>query len=328
MRLVITFTSLVLLAAGASAAPPALKPTPAAVRVPDRLASDPTSPALVNCTLGTSGPRSFLVDYLQLPDDSYFLFISPPLCGACGTAPGVWISSVKMSLEFRVPCSLPVEVAIVSPVADTACAAPRPPIVVGGPWPGVMSATSPGIKDFTLSLGHPSAVMHGSYLQVRFTGTNPVCNDPGTRPRLVTTASCQPCVAWNYYPADTADMCALLLPGTPLIWATVDSCVSASLVGVAPQHAGPRALQVSPNPARDGSDIAFTLSSPSHVRVSLHDVGGRRVRELLDAALTAGQHVVRWDGRDGHGQQVPPGTYFVVAWFGGQPSVRSVVFVR
>ncbi len=331
MRLPLILILFVLLAAFASAAPGAeRKPVPVAIPIPaadspkpDQL---PTPP--VSCTLGVSGPRSFVIDYLQPPDDAYFVAIDPTLCGGCSTAPGMWISSVKIALEFRVPCSLPVEVAVVAPVADTACAPPRPPITIGGPWPGTVSSSTVGIKDFTLTLGHPCAVTRRAYLQVRFTGTNPACTADGTRPRLVTTSSCSPCVAWNYYPADTADMCALLLPGTPVIWATVDSCVSASRVGVPQSPAGEHPLRVSPNPARDGSDISFTLATRAHVQVALHDVSGRRVRDVLDAPLAAGEHSLHWDGRDSRGLLVPAGTYFVVVRADEHMSARRVVFVR
>ncbi len=330
MRLMLTLALLAALATCASAQPAARKVIPLAVPVSEvestHETGDPTLP--VSCTLGYSGPRSFVIDYLQPPDDSYFMALQLNGCSACATLPGVWISSVKLALEFRVPCSLPVEVTVVTPVADTLCAPPRPPITIGGPWPGTVTATTSGIHDFTLSLGRPVAVTHDAYLQVRFTGIGAGCNTDATRPRLVTTASCIPCVAWNYYPADTADMCALLLPGTPVIWATVDSCVSASLTGVPPGVLLSGAMRVSPNPAHEHSDISFTLAAQTHVQVVLHDVSGRRVRELLDAPLAVGEQHLRWDGRDTAGRRVPPGTYFVVVRTGAAATSRSVLFVR
>lgn len=332
MRLVLMLTLALLevLATRALAQPAARKAIPLAIPVPvvksTHETGDPTLP--VSCTLGYSGPRSFVIDYLQPPDDSYFMTIQLNGCSACATRPGVWISSVKLALDFRVPCSLPVEVAVVTPAADTACAPPRPPITVGGPWPGTVTATTSGVHDFTLSLGRPVAVTHDAYLQVRFTGIGAGCNTDATRPRLVTTASCIPCVAWNYYPADTADMCALLLPGTPVIWATVDSCVSASLTGVPPGGSLSGSMRVSPNPAHEDSDISFTLAAQTRVQVVLHDVRGRHVRELFDAPLAAGEQHLHWDGRDTGGRRVPPGTYLVVVRTSEGATARNVVFVR
>jgi hypothetical protein len=330
MRLPLGLAALVLLATCATAARAARKPDPEAVPIPVTESATPgqlPTPAL-SCTLGFSGPRSYLIDYLEPPNDSYFLAIDPAACGACSGAPGVWISSVRIALEFRVWCSLPVEVSVVAPVADTACAPPRPLVAIGGPWPGTISPSASGINNFTLTLGHPCAVTRRAFLEIKFTGASLACNDASTRPRLVTTSSCNLCTAWNYFPGDTADMCALLLPGNPVIWTTVDSCVSPSLAGVPPGHAADGALRVSPNPSREASDISFTLAAGARVQVAVHDVSGRRLLDVLDTSLAAGEHTLRWDGRDARGQPVPAGTYFVVVRADGRVSARSVVFVR
>jgi hypothetical protein len=330
MRLPLALSACVMMATCAIAAPTARKPVPAAVpaHAADALAPGSAQATQAACTLGFSGPRSFLIDYLQPPNDSYFLAIDPASCSACSGKPGVWVSSVRIALEFRSWCSLPVEVAVVAPAVDTACAPPLPLIIIGGPWPGMVSPSFSGINDFTLTLGHPCPVTRHAFLQVKFTGTSPLCNDASTRPRLVTTSSCNLCTAWNAYPADTADMCALLLPGSPVMWATVDSCVSASLADVPPGHAADGTLRVSPNPAREGSDISFALAAGARVQIAVHDVSGRRVCDVLDTPLAAGEHTLRWDGRDAGGQRVPAGTYFVVVRANGRVSSRRVVFVR
>lgn len=330
MRLPFRLAALVMLATCATAARAYRKPVPDAVPVP--VAESPTPGQLptpaASCTLGFSGPSSYLIDYLQPPNDAYYLAIDPAACGTCSGAPGVWISAVRFALEFRASCALPVEVAVVEPVANTSCSPPRPPITIGGPWPGTIIPSFSGINNFTLTLGHPCAVTRRAFLQVKFTAVNLACNDSATRPRLVTTSSCNLCTAWNFFPADTADMCALLLPGTPLIWATVDSCVSPSLAGVPPGHAADGTLRVSPNPSHEASDISFTLAAGARVQVAVHDVSGRRLLDVLDTSLAAGEHTLRWDGRDARGQLVPAGTYFVVVRADGRVSARSVVFVR
>ena len=38
---------------------------------------------------------------------------------------------------------------------------------------------------------------------------------------------------------------------------------------------------------------------------------GRLVRTLVDGARSAGEHVARWDGRDGSGAPAAAGVYFV-----------------
>lgn len=280
------------------------------------------------CSIGVSGPRSFLIDYLQPPDDAYYLRVSPSSCATCAGAPGVWVSAVSLALEFRVPCSLPVEVAVVDTLADSTCARPNTGRIIAGPWSGTVSAGTAGIHDFTLSLGARVALLRDSYLRITFTADDPACTADGTRPRLVTTSSCRACQTWNYYPADTTDLCALLLPGTPVIYAVVDSCVSPTLAGVGDPARRLGLPSVSPNPTRGSADIRFTVAAASRVQVEIHDLAGRRLREVLDATLDAGEQSLRWDGRDAGGRPVPAGSYFAVVRVGDRLAARRIVFVR
>lgn len=280
------------------------------------------------CTIGAFGPRSYVIDYLQPPGDSYYLRVTPATCATCFGAPGVWISGVSIALEFRVPCSLPVEVAVVGMRGDSACAPPDAGRVLAGPWTGTIASGSIGIHDFTIPLGQRVPLLHDEYLRITFTGDGAGCSADGTRPRLVTTASCFPCASWNYYPADSADLCVLLLPGTPVIYASVDSCVSPSLASVPETRAQVERLRTSPNPASRNAGISFALAHAGDVKVEIRDLAGRRVRAVLVGSLASGEHEVRWDGRDDAGRVVPAGTYFAVVRTDSQLAAHRVVFVH
>ena len=65
-----------------------------------------------------------------------------------------------------------------------------------------------------------------------------------------------------------------------------------------------------PNPFNPTTTIQFSLPVPAAVSVDIFDIGGRRVRSLLNEARGAGNHAVRWDARDDRGQQVSTGVYF------------------
>ena len=67
-----------------------------------------------------------------------------------------------------------------------------------------------------------------------------------------------------------------------------------------------------PNPFNRGTIIPFRLSKGSFVRLEVYDPSGRRVRTLVNAWREAGEHRVRWDGRDSRGEEVSSGVY--VAW--------------
>ncbi|MEO5616537.1 MAG: hypothetical protein ABIS67_02090, partial [Candidatus Eisenbacteria bacterium] len=46
--------------------------------------------------------------------------------------------------------------------------------------------------------------------------------------------------------------------------------------------------RVSPNPARGEAAIQFTLPAPTHVRIEVFDLVGRRVAKVLDGFQPAG----------------------------------------
>ncbi|MFH1221014.1 MAG: FlgD immunoglobulin-like domain containing protein, partial [Candidatus Eisenbacteria bacterium] len=83
-----------------------------------------------------------------------------------------------------------------------------------------------------------------------------------------------------------------------------------------------------PNPFRDGTAIRFDLPQPGHVRISVFDVQGRLVRELIDEPRTAGSYVVAWDGKDGLGSKVSGGIYFVRLEAGSYGAGTKVIRIR
>jgi len=82
---------------------------------------------------------------------------------------------------------------------------------------------------------------------------------------------------------------------------------------VAPPRAGIALAPNYPNPFNPSTTLRFHLASEAHVRLTILDVKGRRVRTLIDRAYAAGPHEVAWDGRDGEGAAVGSGVYFARA---------------
>lgn len=68
-------------------------------------------------------------------------------------------------------------------------------------------------------------------------------------------------------------------------------------------------LTASPNPATDKVKIGFTLENAGAVRLSVHDLNGREVSELLSASLSEGLHTSEWDLGNAEGKRVQPGIY-------------------
>ncbi len=55
--------------------------------------------------------------------------------------------------------------------------------------------------------------------------------------------------------------------------------------------------------------IAFDLSEPVEVRVTIHNMLGQTVRALSSEALPAGRHALAWDGRNDRSERVAAGVY-------------------
>lgn len=53
-----------------------------------------------------------------------------------------------------------------------------------------------------------------------------------------------------------------------------------------------------PNPFNPSTKIKFTLPSPENVKISIYDITGRKVKDLLNQNLTAGTHTVDFDATD------------------------------
>jgi flagellar hook assembly protein FlgD len=62
--------------------------------------------------------------------------------------------------------------------------------------------------------------------------------------------------------------------------------------------------------------------------MDVFDAGGRRVRGIPVGFRSAGEHVLRWDGRDGAGQPVATGVYFLRVGVDGKQLTRRLAVVR
>lgn len=81
----------------------------------------------------------------------------------------------------------------------------------------------------------------------------------------------------------------------------------------------------SPNPAREGSRMRFGLPRESDVNLTIYDVRGRRVRDILSARVPAGEHSASWDLRDRSGNRAPYGIYFARLNAAGRVFSRTIV---
>ncbi len=86
--------------------------------------------------------------------------------------------------------------------------------------------------------------------------------------------------------------------------------------------------QNTPNPFNPRTSIHVDIVEDTHVVVSIHDVRGRFVRTLHDAAMATGAHTLTWNGRDEADAPVASGVYVVRATSGVDEARIRVVLTR
>jgi hypothetical protein len=65
-----------------------------------------------------------------------------------------------------------------------------------------------------------------------------------------------------------------------------------------------------PNPFNPSTTISFYLAKPEHVVLTIYDVQGKRIRQLMDTKRDFGHVDLSWDGTNDHGDPVGSGIYF------------------
>lgn len=83
-----------------------------------------------------------------------------------------------------------------------------------------------------------------------------------------------------------------------------------------------------PNPSISGAVITFDNPTDQTVHLAVFDMWGRRICDLLDRKLMAGAYSVTWNGRDGNGYAVAPGTYLLRSTGGEKNTTRRIVVFR
>jgi hypothetical protein len=68
--------------------------------------------------------------------------------------------------------------------------------------------------------------------------------------------------------------------------------------------------QNSPNPFNPTTRIAYDMPAAGDVKISVFNVLGQHVNDLVDGHSEAGSYEVIWDGKDQAGEQVASGVYF------------------
>ncbi|MEL6256921.1 MAG: choice-of-anchor I family protein [Bacteroidota bacterium] len=83
-----------------------------------------------------------------------------------------------------------------------------------------------------------------------------------------------------------------------------------------------------PNPFSDKTLIEFELPEAGQTSLEIYDLQGRKLKSLINAELTAGQHQVKWSGTDEAGNALPSGAYLYRLQSNGFIQLKKLIIAR
>jgi hypothetical protein len=83
-----------------------------------------------------------------------------------------------------------------------------------------------------------------------------------------------------------------------------------------------------PNPFNPVTTIRFGLPEPQNVRITVVNILGQEITELVNGWKDIGRHEVIWQGVDGSGKAVASGMYFTVLSDGNKIIVQKMLLLK
>lgn len=83
-----------------------------------------------------------------------------------------------------------------------------------------------------------------------------------------------------------------------------------------------------PNPFNLTTKFQYSLNRSAHVTISVYNIIGQHVIELLDGHVVAGKHQLSWDGHDAFGNVVVSGVYILLMKTDGYVLNRKIVLMK
>ena len=87
-------------------------------------------------------------------------------------------------------------------------------------------------------------------------------------------------------------------------------------------------MQNYPNPFNPSTTITYSLPKQDNVRISIYDMLGSKVTDLVNEPMNAGTHAVTWNGTDRSGRMVASGTYVLTIASGTMFQTRKMMLVK
>lgn len=83
-----------------------------------------------------------------------------------------------------------------------------------------------------------------------------------------------------------------------------------------------------PNPFNNITQFEFGVHQQGHVSISIYNMKGQWVTNLINGVLTPGTRALQWDGTDGFGKGVPSGNYLLVMKLGHYTQSKKITLLK
>ncbi len=83
-----------------------------------------------------------------------------------------------------------------------------------------------------------------------------------------------------------------------------------------------------PNPFNPDTRIDFAIPERRNVNLTVYDMLGRKVVELIDKPMAAGSYTVTWDGKNSAGETISSGIYFCRLRAGNDEAVNKMILMK
>ena len=83
-----------------------------------------------------------------------------------------------------------------------------------------------------------------------------------------------------------------------------------------------------PNPFNPSTTITFSIPATGRVRVSIYNIKGQKVKDLINTEISLGTHKVLWDGKDTNNRDVGSGLYFFKLEIKGLTLIRKAILMK
>ncbi len=87
-------------------------------------------------------------------------------------------------------------------------------------------------------------------------------------------------------------------------------------------------LMAYPNPSARFIHLGYSVNVPGHLQVAVYNSAGQLVTSIMNNQVTTGSYTATWDGKDGFGNRVAPGVYFIGAHLGDEYLQEKVIVLE